>query len=76
MSLNGTILFLRIISGGIIGLGVLGLLSGLFAPRMVGLFGTRVPVALIAMIVMGLGVYYWNRTTRLKEKVLTGNTLS
>lgn len=76
MSPKGSILFLQVMSGGIIALGVLGLLSGVVAPRMVGLFGARVPVALIAMIVLGLGVYYWNRASRLRAKVTSGNTLT
>jgi hypothetical protein len=75
MSPKGSILFLQIMSGGVIALGLLGLASGVIAPRMVGLFGARVPVALIALMVLGLGVYYWNRAERLKAKVLSGNTL-
>lgn len=75
MSPKGAVVFLQVMSGLIVGLGTLGMLAALIAPRMVAVFGVQVPLALVAMMIMGVGAYYWNRASKLKAKVISGNVL-
>ncbi len=75
MSPKSSVVFLQILAGGVIALGLMGLIGSVLQPRTVGFFGARVPSALVALIVLAVGFYYWNRAARLKAKVLSGNVL-
>lgn len=73
MSLKGTVLVLQILAGLLIALGVGGVISHTLAPRMVSILGVVLPSSILAFSVVGVGVYYWLRASRLKQKVARGS---
>jgi len=75
MSLKGTVIFLQILAGLLIALGLGGVISHSIAPRMVAIFGVILPSSVLGLSVVGIGIYYWIRASRLKQKVARGNLL-